>query len=99
MGLNAVASPPLCDSICCLRKRVSGASAEHAILAQLGQAIRVRRIELGLSQEALTNHAGVDRSHMGEIERGERNVTLLNVERVANVLETLPSALLARAGF
>jgi transcriptional regulator with XRE-family HTH domain len=68
-------------------------------LAQLGQAIRARRIELGLSQEALANQAGVDRSHMGKIERGERNVTLLNVERVANVLETLPSALLARAGF
>lgn len=94
-----MASPPLYDALWRVRKRVSGTSAEHAILAELGQAIRARRVELGLSQEALANQAGVDRSHMGKIECGERNVTLLNIERVAVVLETLPSALLVKAGF
>lgn len=94
-----MASPHRKCAIRTVRKRVSGTSEEHDILAQLGQAIRACRTEKGLSQEALANLAGVDRSHMGRIERGERNVTLLNVERVAKVLDVLPSVLLARAGF
>lgn len=79
--------------------RVSGTASEHEILVRLGQAIRSRRHALGLSQEDLAHRAGIDRSHMGKLERGERNVTLLNVERVANVLDVLPSTLLAQAGF
>lgn len=61
--------------------------------------IRARRLELELSQEALAHLAGIDRSHMGKIERGERNVTLLNIERIADALKIAPSALLASAGF
>ena len=68
------------------------------VLGPLGASIRTRRNELGLSQEALADTAGIDRSHMGKIERGERNVTLLNLCRVANALECSPSALLASAG-
>jgi transcriptional regulator with XRE-family HTH domain len=44
------------------------------------------RKERGMSQETLADAAGIDRSHMGKIERGERNVTLLNVKRVAVAL-------------
>ena len=79
--------------------RVSGTSANHAVLVGLGQAIRARRTELKLSQEELAHLAGIDRSHMGKIERGERNVTLLNIERVARVLQTMPSRLLVDGGF
>ena len=79
--------------------RVSGTECEHAILIALGSQIRSRRIEIGLSQEALANLAGIDRSHMGKIERGERNVTILNIERVAKVLECTPSSLLENGGF
>ncbi len=61
--------------------------------------IRARRDELGLSQEALAHLSGIDRSHMGKIERGERNVTILNVERVASALQTTPSKLLNGAGY
>lgn len=68
-------------------------------MAGLGQVIRARRLELELSQEALAHLAGIDRSHMGKIERGERNVTLLNIERIADALKIAPSALLASAGF
>ena len=78
--------------------RVSGASDESGALKRLGSRIRERRQELDLSQEALSDAAGIDRSHMGKIERGERNVTLLNVVRIAAALGELPSALLARAG-
>lgn len=57
-------------------------------LLKLGQAIRSVRLERGLSQEALADAAGIDRSHMGKIERGERNVSVLNVARVAEALGT-----------
>ncbi|MCP5386898.1 MAG: helix-turn-helix transcriptional regulator [Novosphingobium sp.] len=79
--------------------RTSGKNAETPILKRLGDAVRARRKELALSQEALADLAGVDRSHMGKIERGERNVTLLNIERIASALKTTPSALLGSAGY
>lgn len=82
-----------------MAKRVSGTYSDRKILLGLGQAIRARRQLLSLSQEGLAHQAGIDRSHMGKIERGERNVTLLNIERVAGVLRCLPSELLADAGF
>jgi len=43
-------------------------------LASLGKAIRGLRLEVDLSQEALADQAGVDRSYMGSIERGEHNI-------------------------
>ena len=52
---------------------------------------------MGFSQEALAHQAGIDRSHMGKIERGERNVTILNIEKIARVLETEPSTLLSES--
>jgi len=66
-------------------------------LAQLGQAIRAHRIARNVSQETLADAAGIDRSHMGKIERGERNVTLLNVLKIAGALETTAAELLAAA--
>ena len=44
-------------------------------LKELGHRIRARRKMLGFSQEKFAHHAGIDRSYMGAIERGERNVT------------------------
>ncbi|MFZ5794171.1 MAG: helix-turn-helix domain-containing protein [Sphingomonas sp.] len=77
--------------------RISGTQTTSTALVALGTAIRARRKSLGLSQEAVANSAGLDRSHMGKIERGERNVTLLNVMRIAGVLRTSASELLAEA--
>ena len=51
-----------------------------------------------MSQEALADAAGIDRSHMGKIERGERNVTILNIVRVASAMDRKPSDLLHEAG-
>jgi transcriptional regulator with XRE-family HTH domain len=42
----------------------------------LGQRIRAKRRELGMSQEGLAHEAGLDRSYVGRIERGEHNLTL-----------------------
>lgn len=67
-------------------------------LAKLGATIRAARLERGLSQEALADAAGIDRSHMGKIERGERNVSVLNVARVSDALEVTIAALMASAG-
>lgn len=66
-------------------------------LAPLGQAIRARRIARKVSQETLADAAGIDRSHMGKIERRERNVTLLNLLKIAGALETTAAELLAAA--
>ena len=65
---------------------------------RLGAAIRARRMALPLSQEALADLAEIDRSHMGKIERGERNVTFLNILRIAKAMQCRPSDLLIDAG-
>ncbi|WP_184715274.1 helix-turn-helix transcriptional regulator [Caulobacter sp.] len=66
-------------------------------LYALGQAVAARRRELGLSQEALADASGVNRSHMGEVERGKRNVTTLNVLRLAEALNTTAAELFKKA--
>lgn len=78
--------------------RVSAKLDKDKHLERFGTAIRTRRTSLLLSQEALADLAEIDRSHMGKIERGERNVTLLNVVRIANAMQCRPSDLLIEAG-
>nr|WP_089218395.1 helix-turn-helix transcriptional regulator [Sphingomonas laterariae] len=78
--------------------RVSGKQDDDGQLKALGAAIRARRKAVGISQEALADAAGIDRSHMGKVERGERNVTILNVMRVAAALGERPSEILSAAG-
>jgi transcriptional regulator with XRE-family HTH domain len=58
-------------------------------LRKLGEAIRAARLQRGLSQEGLADAAGIDRSHVGKIEPGERNVSVLNVGRVVRGPEHL----------
>lgn len=77
--------------------RVSGIASTNHDLVRLGRAVRVRRQELKMSQEALADVAGVDRSHMGKIERGERNVTILNILKIAKALGCRASELLIKA--
>lgn len=77
--------------------RIAGHRDDEGNLGRIGSAIRDRRKELGISQEALADAAGLDRAHMGKIERGERNVTILNLIRIAAALNDLPSNLLSAA--
>lgn len=79
-------------------QRVSGQCDAEDVLKKIGMAVRSARKGRSLSQEALADAAGIDRSHMGKIERGERNVTILNVIRIAAALGTKPSEMLASAG-
>lgn len=63
-----------------------------------GKAVRSFRRERRYSQEAFAAHAGFDRSHYGAIERGEFNVSLDTIMRLAGALGVSASMLFARAG-
>jgi transcriptional regulator with XRE-family HTH domain len=78
--------------------RISGKDDKNELLPYLGMAIRARRKALGLSQEALADCAGIDRAHMGKVERGERNVTVLNLQRIATALDCKLSEMFHDAG-
>ena len=72
--------------------------AGDPVLVALGEAIRSARLNRDMSQEALALAADVDRSYMGGIERGEHNLTLMNLVRIADAIDVLPSELLRRSG-
>jgi len=65
--------------------------------AAFGRAIRELREARGMSQEAFALKCGVDRSHYGGMERGERNPSLSSVFKVAETLGVPPSEIHARA--
>ena len=62
-------------------------------LIQFGFQLRSLRIERGLSQEQLGLIAGLDRTYISGIERGVRNVSLINIFRIATALEIATSEL------
>jgi transcriptional regulator with XRE-family HTH domain len=55
----------------------------HIIVARN---IRIQRIDMGISQEALAENCGLHRTYIGAIERGERNITVNTLARVAEAL-------------
>ena len=57
------------------------------IRIRFGRALRRRRERLGVSQEAFADMCKLDRTYIGGIERGERNVALVNIERIAKALK------------
>jgi transcriptional regulator with XRE-family HTH domain len=62
----------------------------------VGRNLRVYREARGLSQEAFADVLGFHRTYMGGIERGERNLTLRTLERIAERIDVDPVALLER---
>jgi transcriptional regulator with XRE-family HTH domain len=69
------------------RGRPAGATPFDAELAQaFGAAVRALRTEHGIAQETLANLAGVERSHMGKVERGEHAPTLAIIFKIADAL-------------
>jgi transcriptional regulator with XRE-family HTH domain len=64
----------------------------------VGRRLLAYRKSVGLTQEALADILGVHRTYLGGIERGERNLTLKSVERIAERIGHEPLALLERAG-
>lgn len=53
---------------------------------RFGKAVRKRRHRLGVSQEEFADMCGLDRTYVGGIERGERNVALVNIEKIAKAM-------------
>ena len=60
---------------------------KQEILIQFGIKVREYRKKKGLSQEELAFKADLHRTYIGMIERAEKNITLLNIEKIANALE------------
>lgn len=63
------------------------------ILERFGQRVRELRIEREHTQEHFAEECGLDRTYIGGIERGERNVALRNIEAIAKALEITISEL------
>jgi transcriptional regulator with XRE-family HTH domain len=63
-------------------------------LVTLGKNIRCFRKQKGISQEKLAELASLHRTYLGGVERGERNVGLMNIVRIARALSVLPEKLL-----
>lgn len=57
-----------------------------AIMVEIGRRIRELRKERGLSQERFALEYGFDRSYLGAVERGERNISVLRLKKIAEVL-------------
>jgi transcriptional regulator with XRE-family HTH domain len=70
--------------------------SSKALQVQFGENVRKYRKIIGLSQEELAHSCDLDRTYIGGVERGERNIILLNIHRLANALHIDPSELIKR---
>ena len=61
--------------------------SKEKILIKFGERVRQLRKERGLSQEQLAFKADLHRTYIGMIERAEKNITLLNIDKIASALE------------
>lgn len=63
----------------------------NKLRGRFGQAVRERRLEIGLTQEQVANLSGLNRSYVTDVERGARNLSLVNVARLVHALDmTIP---------
>ena len=74
--------------------RTSRTMAKRDVQERFGDRLRHLRHGAGLSQEALAEASGLDRSYYGSVERGERNVALRNIEALAAVFDLTISELM-----
>jgi transcriptional regulator with XRE-family HTH domain len=56
-------------------------------LKKIGVSIRSSRINAGLSQEGLAIKSGLDRTYIGSVERGERNISIINMVKISKALD------------
>ena len=71
---------------------------QHRSLVALGKTIREVRLSKGISQEKLALLAEVDRSYVGRVERGDNNVAVLTLARLAAALDLTVAKLMQKAG-
>ncbi len=67
---------------------------EKVLLREIGDRIRELRLKSGLSQEKLAFASGLDRSYVGSVERGERNIAVINLSKIATALNVTSSDIL-----
>lgn len=72
---------------------MSYSEKDQALSRQIGGNIRRMRKIKGLSQEALAFRAELDRTYLGSVERGERNIAVINLVRISKALEIEVEAL------
>jgi transcriptional regulator with XRE-family HTH domain len=65
------------------------------VTVRFGQAVKKLRMELGLSQEVLAEKASLHRTYIADIERGKRNISLRNIEKIAGALSLKMADLMA----
>ena len=70
-------------------------ASDRAVLAAFGAVVREVRLKRGYSQEAFAERANLHRTYVGGIERGERNLALVNIRRIAMALDVPMASLLA----
>ena len=71
--------------------------ARHQVLTALGGAIRQARRKRGISQEGLALLTQIDRSYMGAIERGDQNIGVMHLARIAHAMEMTVTELVMEA--
>lgn len=78
--------------------RPAGSTTFDAELAKaFGAAVRALRTERGIAQESLANLAGIERSHLGKVERGEHMPTLAIIFKIASALDCSTAVLMTEA--
>lgn len=71
---------------------------EESILLQFGQKIQAIRNQQKISQEKLAELSGLDRTYISSVERGQRNISILNIIKIADALGVPASSLLVGLG-
>lgn len=71
---------------------------EEAALLQFGQKVQAVRNEQKISQEKLAELSELDRTYISSVERGQRNISILNIIKIADALGVAASSLLLGLG-
>lgn len=68
------------------KNKINMEEKDMAIKEDVGNRIRELRNDRGISQETLAHEAGLDRTYITSVERGKRNISVINLEKIANAL-------------
>jgi len=71
---------------------------EEEILAGFGKSVQKARNDKGWSQEKLAEYSALDRTYVSSVERGQRNISLINIYKLATALKMSPGRLLVMSG-
>jgi len=77
-----------------MRKTKTKTKEEQELLLKIGEQIKSYRTDIGLSQEKLAFKTSLDRTYIGSVERGERNIAVINLQKIATALNISISELL-----